>query len=155
MLIETRVKLFKTNKLKLKNDELNFLLIFTKTGDRNCKEFERACILLALHKGKKLSEIEDFYNVNRITIWRLKRKYETHGLQKAIKNESLQCQLMKYTVEQKAEIVAIACTKAPEGQERWTLKLLEEKLKKREGMETINRENIRLTLKKMHVSLGV
>ena len=63
-------------------------------------------------------------------------------------------QPIKYKEKAKAEIVALACTKAPEGRARWTLELLEKTLKEREGMKTINRETIRLTLKKMNVSLG-
>jgi putative transposase len=74
--------------------------------------------------------------------------------QAAIKEEARPGQPIKYNERQKAEIVATACTKAPEGRSRWTLKLLEKELKKREGMGTINRETIRLTLKKTNVSLG-
>src|SRR4030042_1936584 len=141
----------RTEQIKLKDDELKFLLTYTKTGNRNSKEFERSYILLALHKGRKHSEIEDFYNVSRITIWRVKKKYEKLGLQEAIKDEARPGQPIKYNEKQKAEIVATACTKAPEGRTRWTLKLLEKELKKREGMGTINRETIRLTLKKTNV----
>lgn len=144
----------RTEQLKLKDGELEFLLTFTKTGNRNCKEYERAYILLALDKGKKHSEIEEFYNVSRITIWRVKAKYEKCGLQEAIKEGARSGQPTKYTEKQKAEIVATACTKAPAGRVRWTLKLLEKELKKREGMGTINRETIRLTLKKTNVNLG-
>jgi putative transposase len=144
----------RAEQIRLKDDELRFLLTYTKTGNRNSKEFERSYILLALHKGKKHSEIEDFYNVSRITIWRVKKKYKKLGLQEAIKDEARPGQPIKYNEKQKAEIVATACTKAPEGSVRWTLKLLAKELKKREGMETINRETIRLTLKKTNVSLG-
>ena len=144
----------RTDQIKLKDKELKFLLMNTKTGNRNSKEFERSYILLALHKGKKYSEIEDFYNVSRITIWRVKKKYKEFGVQEAIKDEARPGQPIKYDEKQKAEIIATACTKAPEGRVRWTLKLLEKELKKRNGMETINRETIRLTLKKTNVNLG-
>jgi putative transposase len=140
--------------IKLKKDELKFLSAFVKAGIRNSKEFERAYILLALHKGKKHSEIEDFYNVSRITIWRVKKKYGESGARIAIKEEARPGQPVKYGEKQEAEIVATACTKAPEGRVRWTLKLLEKELKKRQGMETINRETIRIVLKKKNVSLG-
>lgn len=144
----------KTAQFKLNGDDLKFLLAYTKAGNRNSKGFERAYILLALHKGKKQSEIEDFYNVSRTTIWRVKRKYKKHGAQEALRDEARPGQPVKYTEKQKAEIVATACTKAPEGRARWTLKLLEKELKNREGMGTVNRETIRLTLKKTNVSLG-
>jgi len=144
----------RVKRFKLQNKDREFLETLTKTGKRNSKEFERAYILLALDKGKKHEEIEDFYNVSRITIWRVKNKYKKFGVQEAIKDELHPGQPVKYTEKAKAEIVALACTKAPEGRVRWTLELLEKTLKEREGMKTINRETIRLTLKKMNVSLG-
>lgn len=144
----------RTEKFKLRNKDKKFLLKLTKTGKRNSKEFERAYILLALDKGKSHEEIEDFYNVSRITIWRVKKKYKEFGVKGAIKEEMRPGQPPKYKEKEKAEIVALACTKAPEGRARWTLSLLEKVLKQRKGMNTINRETIRLTLKKTNVSLG-
>jgi putative transposase len=144
----------RTVQFKLMDEDREFLAIQTKTGNRNSKEFERSYILLALDKGKKHEEIEDFYNVSRITIWRVKRKYKKFGVLYAIKDAAHSGQPVKYKEKEKAEIVALACTKAPEGRARWTIKLLERTLKQREGMGTINRETIRLTLKKMNVSLG-
>ena len=47
-----------------------------------------------------------------------------------------------------------ACTTPPAGRKKWTLVLLTEELKKKEGFETINKESIRLVLKKAKLSLG-
>jgi len=144
----------RTEKIKLKNKDKKFLIKLTKTGKRNSKEFERAYILLALDKGKSHEEIEDFYNVSRITIWRVKKKHKEFGVKEAIKEDIRPGQPPKYKDKEKAEIVALACTNAPEGRSRWTLSLLEKALKQQKGMNTINRETIRLTLKKTNVSLG-
>jgi transposase len=144
----------KTEKLKLQGKDKKFLINLTKTGKRNSKEFERAYILLALDKEKRHEEIEDFYNVSRITIWRVKKKYKRFGAKEAIKEDIRSGQPPKYKEKEKAEIVALACTKAPEGRIRWTLSLLEKALKQRKGLKTINRETIRLTLKKTNVNLG-
>jgi len=142
----------KTFTLKLKDRE--FLTNLTKTGNRNSREFERAYILLALDKGKKQSEIEDFYNVSRITIWRVKRNYINGGVDRAIKDEQRSGQPIKYDDKVKADIIALACSQAPEGRSRWTIRLMEKTLKLEYGLETINRETIRLLLKKTNVSLG-
>ena len=142
----------KAFKLKVKDHE--FLTNLTKTGSRNSREFERAYILLALDKGKKHEDIEDFYNVSRITIWRVKNKYLKSGVQDAIRDESRPGQPLKYKDKEKANIIALACSNAPEGRSRWTIRLLEKSLKQQKGMETINRESIRLLLKKTNVSLG-
>jgi len=139
---------------KLKPKDREFLIDLTKSGRRNSREFERAYIMLALDKGKKHEEIEDFYNVSRITIWRIKKKYLDNGLIEALKDEERPGQPIRYDDKAIGEVVALACSKAPEGRARWTLRLLEKSLKQKHGMETINRESIRLILKKTNVSLG-
>ena len=140
--------------LKLKPKERKFLSNLTKTGNRNSREFERAYVLLALDKGKKHAEISQFYNVSRITIWRVKSKYFESGAEEAIKDEPRPGQPIKYNETDNAEIIAMACSQAPEGRVRWTIRLLEKTLKEKKGMESINRETIRLLLKKTNVNLG-
>jgi len=139
---------------KLKSKDRKHLQSLTKTGTRNSREFEHAYILLALDKGKKSKEIIEFYNVSRVTIWRVKNKYLDQGINAALKDEYRSGQPVKYQEKAVAEIVTLACTQAPEGRSRWTLRLLESSLRQKEGMETINRETIRLVLKKTNVSLG-
>jgi transposase len=144
----------KNTEIKLKSKDRVFLINLTKTGHRNSREFERAYVLLALDKGKKHNEITDFYNVSRITIWRVKKKYLESGIMEAIKDDPRSGQPTKYDEEMNAEIVATACSNAPDGRSRWTIRLLEKTLKNHKGMETINRETIRLLLKKTNVNLG-
>jgi transposase len=139
---------------KLKAKDREFLTNLTKIGSRHSREFERAYILLALDKGKKHDEIQDFYNVSRITIWRIKRNYMEEGVVGAIQDEPRSGQPIKYDEKIKADIIALACSKAPEGRSRWTLRSLENTLKIEHSLETINRETIRLILKKTNVSLG-
>lgn len=140
--------------VQLKSKDREFLVNLTKTGNRNSREFERAYILLALDKGKKHEEISEFYNVSRITIWRVKSKYLNEGVQEAIRDDPRPGQPIKYNETDKAEIIAMACSKAPEGRARWTIRLIEKTLKERKVMVTINRETIRVLLKKTNVSLG-
>jgi len=142
------------DKIKLTNKEKKFLEDLTKTGKRNAKEFERAYVLLALDKGKSHEEISEFFDVSRITTWRIKKKYNESGAEEAVKEDERTGQPPKYSEKEQAEIVAVACTKAPEGRARWTLSLLQKNLKHKKGLETINKETIRLTLKKKNVSLG-
>lgn len=139
---------------KLKTKDKYYLNTFIKSGKQNAKEIEHAYILLALEKKKSCSEIMDFYFVGRTTIWRIKNKYVEYGLETALKDAPRPGQPIKYDEKVEAEIVACACTNAPTGRARWTLKLMEKELRNRNGMETINRETIRLTLKKRNVSLG-
>ena len=142
----------RTAAFKLKVKDREFLINLTKTGNRNSREFERAYILLALDKGKRHDEISEFYNVSRITIWRVKTKFLEAGALEAIKDEPRPGQPRKYDDNDTGEIVAMACSQAPEGRSRWTIRLLEKNLNEKGIM--INRESIRLVLKKTNVSLG-
>ena len=139
--------------IKLKQSEVMYLESF-KSSNRSLREYNRANILLLLNKGKKINDIEDFLNVDRITIWRTKKKYLEHGVQKALEENYRSGQPSKYVADHQAELAALACGPCPIGRRRWTVRLLASELKKKQGFETINRESVRLALKKMNVSLG-
>jgi transposase len=140
--------------IKLTRKEIKFLRKYKKSDIRSEREYNRANILLLLHKGKKDSEIEDFLEVERTTIWRTKQKYLREGLEKALQENERSGQPVKYGTRQETEVIATACSKPPEGRARWTLELLTNSLKVKENLTTINRESIRLILKKTNVSLG-
>lgn len=55
---------------------------------------------------------------------------------------------------QEAHLIAIACSSPPEGQSRWTLRLLSERLVELGKVETISRETVRQTLKKRAETLS-
>ncbi len=144
----------KRTDIKLTEKEVILLREFKKSDHRSEREYNRANILLLLDKGKKDSEIKDFLDVDRATIWRTKQRYLKEGLENALREKKRSGQPEKYGVKEKAEIIATACSQPPEGRIRWTLALLSQNLKEKKGLDTINRETIRLTLKKTNVSLG-
>ena len=72
--------------------------------------------------------------------------------EEAIKDEPRMGQPKKYDETDNADIIAMACSQAPDGRSRWTIRLLEKTLNQKGLM--INRESIRLLLKKTNVSLG-
>jgi len=140
--------------IKLTKTDLSYLESFKMSGNLSLREYNRVNILVLLHKGKKNVEIEDFLNVDRITIWRIKKKYLEYGVEKALEEDERSGQPVKYATEQQAELAAMACGPCPAGRRRWTIRLLSAELKRKPGFKTINRESVRLLLKKMNVSLG-
>lgn len=60
----------------------------------------------------------------------------------------------KVTGEIAARIVQIACSEAPEGRSRWTLKMIAERLVELEIVDSIAKETVRVTLKKTNSSPG-
>lgn len=140
--------------LPITPEDVEALKTFTRSGNKNVREVNRAYILLWLHKGKKTAEIEELLEVERTAIWRTKKNYLENGLDHAIKDNPRPGQPKKYNKKQVADIIALACSDPPEGRQRWTLELLAAEAKKSTGIETINRESIRLILKKTKVNLG-
>ena len=139
--------------IKLNKKELHYLGAQKKSGNFSLRKYNRINILLLLHKGKKSSEIEDFLDVDRVTIWRTKTRYQEQGIEKALEEEDRPGQPKKYDTDHEAELAALACGPCPEGRKRWTIRLLTETLKSKPGFETVNRESVRLALKKMNVNL--
>lgn len=144
----------KRQRVKLNSSEIRYLHNFKSSGKKSQREYDRANILLLLDKGKKDTEIADFLEVERTTIWRTRKRYLEEGLEKSLQEKDRSGQPRKYGAEQEAEIIALACSDPPEGRARWSLELLAENLSGQKGLGSINRESIRLVLKKTNVSLG-
>ena len=66
-----------SSKFSLSGNARNYLRTFKKTGEHSLREFNRATILLFLDKGLAISEIENLLEVDRTTIWRIKKMYES------------------------------------------------------------------------------
>jgi transposase len=140
--------------IELEESEEKFLKNFVKKGRKSARALTRARILLLANQQKGDTEIAEILGVGRNTIWRIKRRYREEGLESALKDKPRSGQPKKYTERHEAEIIAQACTKSPDGRKRWSLTLLTEEMRKKDGFETINRESIRLVLKKAKQNRG-
>jgi hypothetical protein len=58
------------------------------------------------------------------------------------------------TGEEEAHLIALCCSQAPEGRERWTLRMLADKMVELDVLASVSHETIRRTLKKVHFNLG-
>ena len=143
-----------SNKFKLSVKSRDYLRTFKRTAGHSLREFNRATVLLFLDKGLTISEIENLLEVDRTTIWRIKKRYFSHGLEVALTEDSRTGQPIKYTVLHEAELTALACGPVPKGRRRWTIRLLVEELNKHKGFETITFGSVRKLLKKTNLSLG-
>lgn len=142
------------SKLKLNARESDFLRTFKKSGEHSLREFNRATILLFLDKGLAISEIENLLEVERTTIWRIKKRFLKYGLEVALAEDIRSGQPVKYTMVHEAELTALACGPVPSGRSRWTIRLLVRELKKQKGFESITFGSVRKMLKKTNLNLG-
>ena len=134
--------------INLTNSEVKFLTNFIKKGLKNARSLTRARILLLANQGKRDTEIAKTLGVGRSTALRIRKRYLEEGLQSALVDKPRSGQPEKYGEKHIAEIIAQASTESPEGRKRWSLALLCEELRTKEGFKTINKESIRLILNK-------
>ena len=139
--------------IHLKKREIK-LLEKKKKERLSSRELNRINILLLSHCQRQEKSIADFLGIERTTVWRTKVKYLKNGVKFALTERSRSGQPRKYTQRHETALVALACSKSPEGRSRWTLELLAKAMKEQEALKTITRESIRLMLKKTNVSLG-
>ena len=136
----TKIELDRNSVLELEN--------IVKKGKRTVREVNRARILLLSNSGKRNDEIAETLCVNRNTVLGVKNRYLKGGLTTAIHDGERSGQPKKYREKETAEIIALACSSPPHGRKRWSIRLIVEEMKKKKGFEGINRESVRLILKK-------
>ena len=140
--------------IKLEESDVNFLLDFTRKGYKSARELTRSRILLLSNQQKRVAEIAKILCVSRTTTLNVRKRYLEEGLPNALSDKPRSGQPIKYNEKHVAEVIALACSSSPDGSKRWSLSLLTEELRKKEGFETIGKESVRLILKKAKLNLG-
>lgn len=140
--------------IKLEDHEVNFLMGFVRTGHKSAREITRARVLLLSNQQKGGTDIAKTLGICRNTVLLIKKRYVEEGLPSALLDKPRPGQPIKYTEKHVAEVIALACSSSPDGSKRWSLSLLTEELRKKEGFETISKESIRLILKKAKLNPG-
>ena len=144
----------KSNQIQLSTGDSRFLEGFRSKGQHSAREVTRAHILLALEAQVPTAQIQQVLGVSRMVIWRTQSAYCEKGLDYALYDASRPGQPAKYSTDQQAEVVALACSQPPVGAARWTVRLLTIAVRHRPKLDGINRESIRQILKKTSVNLG-
>lgn len=147
------IQIYMISTFKLTEKDKDYLRCFVKTGKKNSKAIEHAYILLSLDKKKPQEDIMDYFEVGRSTIWRIKSNYQKHGLGFALHNAFRSGKPKKYNSFDEDKLIQLASSIPPYGKVRWTLQLLEDIMKKSYSTKTLNRETIRLILKRKNISL--
>jgi hypothetical protein len=106
--------------------------------------------------GSYLDEaITTFLGCGRLTVARVRqRAIERGALASLTRQEQLNRKERVLEGAGEAALVALTCSALPQGEARWSLRLLREKLIEMEVVENIGTETIRQTLKKTRSSRG-
>lgn len=96
------------------------------------------------------------YHVSPVTVQRVREKFVLHGMQIALRGfpKGPKNKAVKIDGEVEAHLIQLACSEAPAGHNRWTLRLLADKIVELGHLESISHEGVRQALKKTNSSLG-
>ena len=136
-------------------DELKRLIA---AGTSEARKLSHARILLKADEspegdGWVDERVADAVEVSQPTVARVRRQYFEQGLQAALNRRPPKREYhRKLDGEQEARLVAMACSEPPEGQARWSLRLLADRLVELEIVEDISYQTVRRTLKKTNLS---
>jgi len=117
----------KVNKFELSDSDRVFLQSFSQSGTAKAREIKRSLALLQLDAGKSIGELAGNLGMGIGTLYSLRRKYNSEGLESALHDKPRSGRPPEVLSMDKAKITALACSEAPTGRVRWTLRLLADK----------------------------
>ena len=135
-------------------DEQSELKTIVHQGHHAARQIKRAQILLQSHAEKKPKEIANWLGVSLSTVYNTRQRYVAEGMTSALAEKVRPGQPPKLDVRQQAEITVLACSQAPAGYARWSIRLLADRVVKAEIVDHIAPETLRQFLKKTNLSLG-
>ena len=99
--------------------------------------------------------IASAYEVSTKKVEQLKKRFVEKGFEAALYRKPVtNAHRRKITGDEEAHLIALYCSQAPEGQERWTLRMLADKMVELDIIASVSHETIRRTLKKMNLNRG-
>jgi hypothetical protein len=139
----------------LTDDERLSLSALATSGKAAAKRITHARILLKADAADggpawRDADIALALDIDIRTAERVRERFVEQGLEAALARKP-QCRLSRLPVfdgDAEARLIALACSRPPEGRARWTLRLLAERLVELEVVEAVSHETVRRTLQK-------
>jgi len=144
----------KRYRVTLTDEERERLHGLTRKGTASVRMVRRAQTLLLAAEGRIDEDIASALQIGVATVERTRRRCVEEGLEESLRERPRPGARPKLGPKQQAFVVALACTKPPEGRERWTMQLLADRVVELRIVPDITDEAIRLLLKKTGSSRG-
>ena len=101
------------------------------------------------------ADIASAYDVSTKKVEQLKKRFVEEGFEAALYRKPVtNAHRRKITGDEEAHLIALCCSQAPEGRERWTLRMLADKMVELDVITSVSHETIRRTLKKVNLNRG-
>lgn len=139
----------------LSEDERKKLKELTAKGTQRSQTILNALILLGCDTGEFQTErstneeISRVLNVSMRKIDRLKKRFVEEGFDAALgRKKGTRIYAKKIDGDFEAHLIALSCSKPPDGFVRWSLRLLSDKVVELRYIDNISHESVRRILKK-------
>jgi len=140
--------------IQLTDDQRKHLTKLVSTGKGQARVLTRARILLLAAKGERNQAIADALGVSWRTVIRIKARFQQEGMEAAIQEHARPGRPVRITGDIEAKMVMLACSAPPQGRDRWTLRLLADKMVELGYIDTITNMGVHKRLKKTGFVLG-
>lgn len=150
--------MIKKYRVTLEDDERAQLRQLLSRGKADVRRLKHAQVLLAADECDAAASTDDqiaqTLGVGSATVERTRRRFVEEGLDSALSPYRGGRRIYKTRLDgrQEAQLIAIACSKPPEGRARWTLSLLADQMVELRHVDSLSRETVRQTLKKTNSS---
>lgn len=147
-------------KVTLNQKERVELMSLIKGGKHSSKKVIHALILLNCDEGEfsekaKNEEVARVLKIGVRTIDRVKKRFVEEGFEAALENRPTSRVYDRIADgEVEAHLIALSCSKAPEGFSKWSLRLLADKMVELKYVDDISHETVRRVLKKTNLNPG-
>jgi len=128
-------------------EERNELLALIRSGKTSARKVTRARILLKADEGLTDEEIAEELATSVPTIERTRQRFVEENLN-ALHERPRPGQRPRLDGKGEAHLIAVACSTAPAGRQRWTLRLLADKAVELGLADALSYETVRQVLKK-------
>jgi transposase len=134
--------------VELTEEEREALRALTSKGTTGVRRYKRARALLCADAGETDAVIAAKVGLHAVSLERLRKRCVEEGLDAALAERPRPGARRRLDGRQEAHLVALACTAPPDGQKRWTMRLLADRLVELRVVERISDETVRRALKR-------
>jgi putative transposase len=124
--------------MKLSNNELSSLNTIFRRGATAARGQPRARVLDFLHRGQPPNTIAATLGLSLPTVFTIKRRSLPEGFAAALYDKPRAGKPLCISGEARAKLTALACSTAPAGHARWSLRLLAARASKLGFVDTIS-----------------
>jgi transposase len=141
--------------VKLNPGQRKMLEEIVKKGEAPARKIMHANILLKTDSGEQgprwtMQKIQEAFPVGSTTVKEVRKRFVENGIEDALNRRGQPERPEKRKIQgvQEAHVIAVLCTEKPEGQEKWTLRALTDRIIELEIVEKVSHETVRTVLKK-------